>query len=80
MKTHMKFNNMGSNIYGDYVRKNGNTYITKNDLSKAVINFKGDLVIISINGNNHFVEYKKELSDFIDSLNYNGIEFEGDLK
>ena len=69
MKTHMKFHNMGHDIYGKYEMKNGRTYITRDDLSKAVINFDGNCVIIAINGHTHLVEYKQELRDFIDSLN-----------
>ena len=54
--TRIEFNNMGSDIYGDYIVKNGITSITRADLSKAVIKFDYDLLIITINGNSHFVQ------------------------
>ena len=56
MSNRIEFKNMGSDIYGDYIVKNGLTSITTGDLSKAVIKFDFDLLIITINGNNHFVQ------------------------
>ena len=38
----IEFKNMGSDIYGDYIVKNGSTSITTGDLSKAVIKFNSD--------------------------------------
>ena len=51
---------MGSDIYGDYIVKNGITSITTGDLSKAVVKFDYDLLVITINGTKHFVQSNNE--------------------
>ena len=60
----IEFNNMGSDIYGDYIVKNGITSITTADLSKAVVKFNYDLLIITINGNSHFVQSNNEFKSW----------------
>ena len=60
----IQFNNMGSDIYGEYIVKNGMTSITKSDLSKAVVKFDYDLLIITINGNSHFVQSNNEFKSW----------------
>jgi len=55
---------MGSDIYGEYIVKNGMTSITKSDLSKAVVKFDYDLLIITINGNSHFVQSNNEFKSW----------------
>ena len=64
MSNRIEFNNMGSDIYGDYIVKNGITSITTGDLSKAVIKFDYDLLIITINGNSHFVQNNNEVKSW----------------
>ena len=56
----IEFKNMGSDIYGKDIVVNGITSITIEDLSKAVIRFDSDLLIITINGNSHFVQNNNE--------------------
>jgi len=56
----IEFKNMGSDIYGKDIVVNGITSITKSDLSKAVVKFDYDLLIITINGNSHFVQSNNE--------------------
>tara|TARA_B110000438_G_scaffold94992_1_gene94366 strand:- start:150 stop:386 length:237 start_codon:yes stop_codon:yes gene_type:complete len=73
------FKNMGSDIYGKYIVKNGITSFTRADLSKAVIKFDFDLLIITINGNSHFVQSNNEFKSFWNKLNV-GFEFESDFK
>ena len=58
--TRIEFKNMGSDIYGKDIVVNGITSITIEDLSKAVIRFDSDLLIITINGNSHFVQNNNE--------------------
>ena len=77
--TRIEFNNMGSDIYGKYIVKNGITSFTRADLSKAVIKFDYDLLIITINGNSHFVQSNNEFKSFWNKLN-EGFEFESDFK
>ena len=60
----IEFNNMGSDIYGDYIVKNGKTSITIEDLSKAVVEFHSDLLIITIYGNSHFVQSNNEFKSW----------------
>ena len=60
----IEFKNMGSDIYGKYIVKNGKTSITKSDLLKAVIKSDFDLLIITINGNSHFVQSNDEFEKF----------------
>ena len=60
----IEFKNMGSDIYGKYIVKNGKTSITKSDLLKAVIKSDFDLLIITINGNSHFVQSNHEFEKF----------------
>lgn len=60
MSNRIEFANMGSDIRGNYIVKNGLTSITRGDLSKAVIKFDYDLLIITINGNSHFVQSNNE--------------------
>ena len=79
MSNRIEFKNMGSDIYGDYIVKNGITSITTGDLSKAVVKFSSDLLIITINGNNHFVQSNNKFKSFWNKLN-EGFEFEGDFK
>ena len=62
--TRIEFNNMGSDIYGKYIVKNGITSFTRADLSKAVIKFDFDLLIITINGNSHFVQSNNEFKSW----------------
>lgn len=62
----IEFNNMGSDIYGHYIVKNGITSITTADLSKAVVKFDYDLLIITINGNSHFVQNNNEFKSWWD--------------
>lgn len=62
--TRIEFKNMGSDIYGDYIVKNGITSITTGDLSKAVIKFDYDLLIITINGTKHFVQSNNEFKSW----------------
>ena len=75
----IEFKNMGSDIYGKYIVKNGKTSITKSDLLKAVIKSDFDLLIITINGNSHFVQSNNEFKSFWNKLNV-GFEFESDFK
>jgi hypothetical protein len=60
MSNRIEFKNMGSDIYGKDIVVNGITSITIEDLSKAVIRFDSDLLIITINGNSHFVQNNNE--------------------
>ena len=60
----IEFKNMGSDIYGKYIVKNGKTSITRADLSKAVVKFDFDLLIITINGNKHFVQNNNEFESW----------------
>ena len=64
MSNRIEFANMGSDIRGNYIVKNGLTSITTGDLSKAVIKFDYDLLIITINGNNHFVQSNNEFKSW----------------
>ena len=64
MNHRIEFKNMGSDIYGDYIVKNGITSITTGDLSKAVVKFDYDLLIITINGNSHFVQSNNEFKSW----------------
>ena len=64
MSNRIEFKNMGSDIYGDYIVKQGITSITTGDLSKAVIKFSSDLLIITINGNSHFVQSNNEFKSW----------------
>ena len=79
MSNRIEFKNMGSDSYGKYIVKNGKTSITRADLSKAVVKFDYDLLIITINGNSHFVQSNNEFKSFWNKLN-EGFEFEGDFK
>ena len=60
----IEFKNMGSDSYGKYIVKNGKTSITRADLSKAVVKFDFDLLIITINGNKHFVQNNNEFESW----------------
>ena len=60
----IEFKNMGSDSYGEYIVKNGKTSITRADLSKAVVKFDFDLLIITINGNKHFVQNNNEFESW----------------
>ena len=64
----IEFNNMGFDIYGEYVRTNGITSITKNDLSKSIIKFDRDLLIITINGTKHIVQSNNEFTTFFNNM------------
>jgi len=64
MSNRIEFKNMGSDIYGKYIVKNGITSITTGDLSKAVVKFDFDLLIITINGNSHFVQSNNEFKSW----------------
>ena len=76
--TRIEFNNMGSDIYGKYIVKNGITSFTTSDLSKAVVKFDFDLLIITINGNSHFVQSNNEFKSWWNKLNV-GFECESDF-
>jgi len=64
MSNRIEFKNMGNDVYGKDIVVNGITSITKSDLSKAVIKFDFDLLIITINGNNHFVQSNNEFKSW----------------
>ena len=64
MNHRIEFKNMGSDIYGKDIVVNGITSITKSDLLKAVIRFDFDLLIITINGNGHFVQSNNEFKSW----------------
>ena len=81
--TRIEFKNMASDIYGKYIVKNGITSITTGDLSKAVIKFDFDLLIITINGNSHFVQSNNEFKSWWNkwhNVTNTGFEFESDFK
>lgn len=60
----IEFDNMGTDIYGEYEVKDGITSITKDDLRKAVIHFDDGILVITIHGSRHIVQTNKEFREF----------------
>ena len=59
------FNNMNTDIYGDWKPSSGKTYFTKHDMLRAVITRNSNVTIITIDGEKHFVEYDTKLKEFL---------------
>ena len=63
--TRVYFNNMNTNIYGDWVLSSGITSFTREDLARAIINHSSDVIVITVDGQKHFVQYSQKLAEFL---------------
>ena len=59
------FNNMNTNIYGDWVLSSGITSFTREDLARAIINHSSDVIVITVDGQKHYVQYSQKLAEFL---------------
>ena len=63
--TRIAFNNMNTDIYGDWKLSSGKTYFTEHDLLRAVISKRSDIIIITIDGEKHFVQCSSKIEEYL---------------
>ena len=64
--TRIVFQNMNTNIYGDWVEESGFTSFTREDLSRAVITQRSDVTSVTIDGQKHFIKFSQKLAEFLE--------------